>query len=318
MVPSVSLVLLVYNSATVLPKTLEGIEKQEYPLKIIYIIDDFSQDNSVTILKKYQRESKFKVKIITHTKNIGWSASCNEIIRQLKTDHAVTLNADCVIKDKNGIKKLITPFIHNKTVVESCSKIINPLGVWERYNFWQKCLFSRHVGKIMSGRNSAFCCFSVAALKRVGLFDERRFRTAGEDADMMYKLEKMGKIVDVDTIIEHIHNTDKQFSILGLFKKRAQHAEAAGVVFSVYPNFFSLNSLRLFLPFIMVIGLFVDQLRIMSLTSLVGFSFWYTAQVYTTEWKNLRVLLLPFINILCLMIFCAYFTKGFIIRKQLI
>lgn len=312
----IGLILLVYNSESVLEETLKSIENQNYPIQKIYIVDDFSQDNSIAILKKYQRESKFKVKIVAHRKNKGWSASCNEVIKQIKTSHIITLNADCVIKDLDGVKKLIEPFIEDGSIVESCSKIVNPWKIWKKYSFWLKCLFSRHVGKIMSGRNSAFCCFSVSALRRVGLFDERRFRTAGEDADMLYKLEKMGKIVDVDTIVEHVHNTDPHFSLFELLKKRAQHAEAAGVVFLLYPDFFSLNSLRLFLPFVALFGLFISQLRFFSLAFLLLFSFWYTGRVYIREWKNPRIGVLPIINIFCLLLFCVYFTKGLVTRRQ--
>lgn len=58
---TVSLILTTYNSADNLSRTLESIERQDYPAIEVIIKDGGSTDATLDIVKKYQQESHFEV-----------------------------------------------------------------------------------------------------------------------------------------------------------------------------------------------------------------------------------------------------------------
>lgn len=59
---TVSLILTTYNSAENLAKTLESIEQQDYPQIEVNIKDGGSTDDTLKIIKEYERKSRYRVK----------------------------------------------------------------------------------------------------------------------------------------------------------------------------------------------------------------------------------------------------------------
>ncbi len=312
---SVSIILPVYNAGRILEKTLKSIEKQNVSVKKIIIIDDASTDNSVPIIKKFIQHSPLPFHLVTHKHNRGLSSSYNDGLNIAKTSHVVTWMQDC-IAPKNGIKELLKPFIHKKSIAAACSKLYFPDNFGKHGNFWLQCLYARNSGKIMSGRNGAFCCFSLHALKKIGMFDEKRYRTAGEDADIFYKLSKIGQIVDADITVEHMKNNDVDFSLRQLFYKQHQHAEALGASFFEQSELSLKNMVRILIRPILVFGLLVSRLQTQFLIIIVFYSFFYTKNIYKTDWRNPRIILLPFINIALLFTTTFYFFRGIITQRQ--
>ena len=313
---SVAIVMPVYNASSILEDVLRSIEKQDYPISRFVCVDDCSTDGSGVFLKRFQKTFPFPVTIITHKKNYGWARSVNEVIPQVKTDLLITLSDDCIIQKTNGIRLLIEPFTNSTEVVESCSKLITSEETWMEYNFWLKCLFCRRVGKILSGRNSSFCCFSLAALKKIGLFDQMSFRTAGEDVDIMYRLEKIGLIVDANTIAEHVHSRDPNFSLSDLVYKQNQHAEAAGATLVRSFHFDIINLARIFFRPLIIATIFVPYARSYALLLIVLYSVIFTKKMYLAQCKNPRIFLLPFVNIFLLFSGSFYLIRGLLSQKQ--
>lgn len=63
---TVSLILTTYNSADNLARTLESIEQQDYPQIEVNIKDGGSTDDTLKIIKKYESESRCRVKWISN------------------------------------------------------------------------------------------------------------------------------------------------------------------------------------------------------------------------------------------------------------
>ena len=57
----ISIIIVNYNNARYLKKSLETALNQTYENKEIIVIDDMSNDNSIEILKKYKKKIKFYV-----------------------------------------------------------------------------------------------------------------------------------------------------------------------------------------------------------------------------------------------------------------
>ena len=56
-----SIIIVNYNNAQYLKKSLETALNQTYKNKEIIVIDDMSNDNSIELLQKYKKEIKFYV-----------------------------------------------------------------------------------------------------------------------------------------------------------------------------------------------------------------------------------------------------------------
>lgn len=314
---SVSVVVPIHNSATILNDTLDSLEKQDYSISEIFIIDNNSTDNSLKIAENFAKHSRFKIIIIRQKEDRGLAHSYNQAINLAKTTHLITLQSDCIIPEKDDMKKLLKPFGEDNDVVVSCSLQMTPWKVWEKYNFWQKCLFSRHVGKPLSGRNGRFCCFSIEALKSVGLFNEQAFRTAGEDGDILFRLSSKGKIIDVDVVVKHLHSMNNNFSIGDYIYKENQLAEAVGACLG--QNFGKIRLIQFstaFLRIFLILGLFIPILRVMFVALILIYSVYLTKNCFLLCWRDARIFLLLFINIFLLFSYSFYFVRGLITKKQ--
>jgi len=313
---SITIVVPIYNSETILNDVLSSLEKQKYPIEEIILIDNNSKDTSFKIASDYANISKFKVRAIRHKEDRGLSYSYNEAIGLAKTSHLITLQSDCLIMGEDDVKKLINPF-YTDNVVVTCSLQTTPWQIWNKYNFWQKCLFSRHVGKILSGRNGRFCCFSIEALRKVGGYNEKTYRTAGEDGDILLRLGEIGEIKDVDIVVKHLHNNNSKFSFFDYLYKENQLAEAVGACLSVNIKKVKLRSLPTALARpIIVFGVFIPVINNIFFVIIFLYSIFFTKYVFLKKWKDIRIIILPFVNIFLLYSYTYYFLKGFLLKKQ--
>ena len=89
---TVSLILTTYDSEQNLGKTLESIEKQDYPAIEVVIKDGGSSDSTLSIIKEYEERSKYQVKWSTgkdngiyDAMNAGYQMATGDIIVFLMT-----------------------------------------------------------------------------------------------------------------------------------------------------------------------------------------------------------------------------------------
>lgn len=75
--PKISIISSIYNKEKYILRFLRSIQNQNYEDVEIILIDDFSKDNSIFYLEKFQKEDE-RIKIIKHTKNKGTLISRNE------------------------------------------------------------------------------------------------------------------------------------------------------------------------------------------------------------------------------------------------
>ena len=75
--PKISIISAVYNKQKYILRFLRSIQNQNYGQIEIILIDDFSEDNTVNIIKKCQKEDN-RIILIKHKKNKGTLISRNE------------------------------------------------------------------------------------------------------------------------------------------------------------------------------------------------------------------------------------------------
>jgi len=315
--PGVTMIIPMHNSASTLVPVLKSVEMQDYPINEIFVLDNNSSDDSAAIVEKFAKKSKFKVRLIVHKKDMGLSYSYNEAIRKVKTPLFITLQSDCVITSKDGVARLIKPFLDNFETVASCSLQTTPWNIWKQYNIWQKALFSRHVGRNLSGRNGRFCCYSLKAVKKIGLFNTKAYRTAGEDGDIFYHLKQIGIITDIDLVVDHLHSMSDNFSLKTYIYKENQLAEAVGATMA---NNFSrtgiMSWMTAFIRPALIIGLLIPYVNIVFLALIILFAINFTKEVFLYNIRDIRTFALFFVNIFLIFSFSFYFIRGAVTRRQ--
>lgn len=312
--PLISIILPLHNGESTIIKTLESLIVQSIKFHELIIIDDASSDSSVKLLQKFLKDKKIKYKSIKHNKTSGLAKSYNDGIMLSTGDLIVTLHQDVVLM-KDSLEKLIAPFDKSETVATS-HIVMHPIEIWNTYNFWQKCFFARLVGKDFSGIDGKFDCFLKKSLLEVGLFDEKNFRSAGEDGDMLFKLKKHGKIIDTPSKIIHLHKISSSFSYKDIIYKQKQYSEAQGALLALGRIRGIKFILKAFFREVLLLALLIPYVQILAVLAIVAYQFYYSKIMFLREYKDKRILIVPVLNIYLLFVSLVYSFKGFIYGKQ--
>lgn len=86
-----TVIIPLYNKENFVANTLTSISNQTFTDYEVLIIDDCSTDKSVAVIQPYLSD---RIRLISHTKNSGLSASRNTGIRNAKSKHVTFLDAD--------------------------------------------------------------------------------------------------------------------------------------------------------------------------------------------------------------------------------
>lgn len=314
-----SIIILLRNGETTIKLTLNSLESQENKelIKEIIVINDFSIDSSLQIVNKHLKKSKFIWRIVNHKRSKGIAYCNNEAIRLVRTKYYLIMPQDITLTSKKAFAKSLIPLLNSDNVVASYSIIRHPILQWKKYNFWLKCLFSRHLNKDIKGFGKFDCFNKQLLIKKVGLYDENRFKTGGEDGDIYFRIIKKNLLTTSSfNIVNHIHSNDPKFSLKQLFIKENQMAEANGVVLRKHGIITVPIFILMFFRPILVIILLIPYVNILAVILILSYSFLYTKQVYLLEFRNPKIVFLPLINISMLFTSSFFSIKGLFNGKQ--
>jgi len=93
MIPKVSVIMPVYNTASFLKEAIDSILNQTFSYFEFIIIDDFSSDWSYEILKQYQ-EKDDRIKLFRNDKNMWISYTRNNLIELSSTNYILSQDSD--------------------------------------------------------------------------------------------------------------------------------------------------------------------------------------------------------------------------------
>lgn len=96
--PLVSVVIPVYNYSAYVAKAIDSMLSQTYQNFELIIVNDASTDNSLEIIKSYQKQYSKKIKIINLLKNLncGGDACANEGLKIAQGKYIARMDADDV------------------------------------------------------------------------------------------------------------------------------------------------------------------------------------------------------------------------------
>lgn len=315
----ITLVMPIYNGSSTLNEVFFYLDEQYYKNLIskIFLINDNSSDDSLSILENYSKNSPYDCVVITNPKGKGLAENYNIGIKKSKSKYVILMHQDILLIDKKSFIKLTNPLMENSKFVASYPIVLHPRKIWSSYGFWQKAMFSRFLDKEVSMLTGKFDCFSVEFLSSINFFDSKTFRTAGEDGDMKIKIKKSQKYSSSTNLkVIHLHNKESNFGWKKYLRKEAQLAEAQGVILRKYGpqgvKVFLLSFFRTLLLF----GLLIPYIRYLSLVLIILFCYLYTDNLFKNEKTNIKIFMLPFVNIFSLFVASYFSFRGFIFKKQ--
>lgn len=329
----ISIIIPTRNSTTTILHTLNSISKQRYPIKEVIVVDNASADNSVRKVIDFSKRSVIPFQIIERLENKGVGSSYNLGVKKASSPLVVFMHSDSSLPTENEIQKLTKPLRNNLQVVASYPKVILPEKVWDSYNFWQKCLFARSVGKESPGMNGKFDCTRRNVFLEIGGFEETKFSGkygfGGEDADLYLKLIKVGKIVMSDAKVIHLHYLGSNYSLNSWIKNRKLLARTYGRLLRLQGKSLPVATYGLGLsvplgaiifmikPFLAILPL-IPKLQIFGILLLILYSFINSKKMYTTvsTLTDSRIFLLPFIDIFLVYYESFWMLEAFFLRRR--
>ncbi len=109
-----SIIMSIYNLEKIINRSIDSVLNQSYKNYELIIVNDGSQDNTLSILQNYQKNFNDRIQIINNEKNIGLSASRNKAITQSKGEYIVYLDGDDTLYDTDTLQK-VNDTIGNET-----------------------------------------------------------------------------------------------------------------------------------------------------------------------------------------------------------
>lgn len=204
------------------------------PFNVSIVLPLFKPDRE--ILKKVLTEIKRqkypgKVEILEIDEGAGFSQQMNMGIRRAKHEIVIMLPQDCMPATRDWLANLVEPF-RNQEVIATVSKVQLPDELWESMGIFAKALMMREKGTITSLLDGKGGTYRKKAMEKIGLFDEKAFRTAGEDFDTYVKFKRLGKIAYPNARIFHLHPT----AFVKRLRKDYQYANGYGALVRIYGN----------------------------------------------------------------------------------
>ena len=107
--PKISVISPVYNREKYLPRFIRSIQNQNFKEIELIFVDDCSNDNSIKIIKEYQKKDE-RILLVKHTKNKGTFISRNIGVLYSKCQYIILPDPDDILaknilKDCNNIVK---------------------------------------------------------------------------------------------------------------------------------------------------------------------------------------------------------------------
>ncbi|MHA1253033.1 MAG: glycosyltransferase [Candidatus Helarchaeota archaeon] len=239
----IPVIIPAYNHENTIKDLINSLlmHRYEYKLEII-VVDDKSNDKTPEILSTIK-----EIKFIRNEKNLGLSASLNVVIQNSTGDFIWIIHGDC-IPNKNFLKNAINLFEENKDIGVVCAQADLPIEVWQKYNFYDKVFHfketieynkNRKMKKIFMEtrglcRGMKTAIFRREVLDEIGPFNSNKFRAAGEDGDIEYKIRKIKwKVIKINFPSKHLHAINTT-NVKSQFKKIMRLNEAKGTLLRMY------------------------------------------------------------------------------------
>lgn len=216
--PKLSIIIPTKNEEQNIKRCLGSIKHQKENTEII-VVDNFSQDRTAEIAKKYTKYVFTKGDERSKQRNWGLSKTSGEFV--------LFIDADMELQP-GVISQIVEKFTKNQDVV---AIVIDEMSYGKNYLAKIKLLEK----ELTTGINliEAARAFRKKSLVQIGGWDEQLI--AGEDWDLTQRIKNLGKIDRISAKIIHHENQ----SIVADLKKKYYYAQNIQEYQKKYPDLFS-------------------------------------------------------------------------------
>ena len=116
--PKISVIVPVYNTSTYLRRCLDSILEQDFTSYEVICVNDGSTDNSLEILREYEKKSE-KIKVINQVNN-GVAKTRNTALKHAKGDYLAFLDSDDFVRE-NYLSRLYDAAIDTRSDIVICN-----------------------------------------------------------------------------------------------------------------------------------------------------------------------------------------------------
>lgn len=218
----ITIIVLNWNGAKDTARCIHYLKKLEYNNFNLLLIDNHSNDNSIEFIKEQYPE----IEIINNKSNYGFAGGCNVGIRaaiEARSKYIWLINNDAITHEKS-LSYLLNKMREDESI-GAVGSVIYEMDKPTEIQAWGGGYINLFTGKSkhckkgtekLSYITGASIFLRVAALKDIGLFDERFF-VYWEDADLSFRLTAKSWKICVQPKAKIWH---KESSSTGRFSKR--------------------------------------------------------------------------------------------------
>ena len=230
--PAVSVVVCSYNGGRTIRRCLEGLSNLDYPHYDVIVVDDGSTDDTAAIAGGFAcRLIRTENRGLSNARNTGLAAATGEIVAYLDDD---------AYPDPHWLTFLATTFVTTDYVGVGGPNIAPP-----EEGAVAQCVDSAPGGPVhvlisdteaehIPGCNMAF---RRECLQAIGGFDAR-FRTAGDDVDVCWRLQERGWRIGFNAAAMVWHH--RRNTVRGYWKQQVGYGIAEGILERKWPEKYNL------------------------------------------------------------------------------
>ena len=199
---STSVVIANYNGARYLDKCLRSVVnsrlKEKERLEVL-VVDDGSEDESVRIIKQWQRKDK-RVKLIRLRQNQGPARARNLGVKQAKGKYVVFLDVDTEVS-LGAVERLISRLAGDKQIGAVQARLDTRGHFLSWWGFPYEIDQPR---KVIFGGRTAGLGIRREMFKEIGGFDED-YVIYGEDTDLCWRVWLAGNRIELvdEAVVKH-------------------------------------------------------------------------------------------------------------------
>ncbi len=227
--PRVSVVVCSHNGAATIRDTLEGLRNLDYPDYEVIVINDGSTDSTLRIVLEYPF-----VRLV-NTANRGLSNARNTGIETASCELVAFIDDDAY-PDELWLKYLVLSLVEGDCVGVGGPNFPPPNDDWKIKAMGHApggpnpVLISDRTAEHIPGCNMMF---RKDALVSIGGFDSR-FRTAGDDVDLCWRLLDKGGVVGYSPSAVVWHH--RRSSVRRYWKQQVGYGKAEALLENKWPN----------------------------------------------------------------------------------
>lgn len=203
----ISVVIVSYNTASMITKAIDSVLKQKNVRFELIVIDNWSPDNSVAVLRSYQD----KINLIVNSSNLGSGQAANQGFRRARGKLLYLLNPDAELQSELALSAICrfmrnhsrcglagTRVLEQQDTVDVLPRLSYPFQQYTKANF-------DHLPGKIAWVLGASIALRQDVFELTGGFSKDYF-LYGDEVDLCLRIRKHGYEIDYiqDVVVSHL------------------------------------------------------------------------------------------------------------------